>query len=720
MQVKGVISAIATAAVLSALAIAGSATGAVSTGHSAWEWGNPLPQGNDILAVEFAGNRGYAAGNFGTLLTSTDAGAGWAGVPTGITANLTRIRIIDADSLVIAGGCSVRRSDNSGESFTRLAWTANDSNCPSTITSLSFPTDQAGYLLAADGSVFRTADGGRTWARKTAVPGTPATGGNVSPSDISFIGADIGVVVTSAGTIYRTTDGGTSWTLVKVHDRALLGLFFVDASTGYAVGAGSSVLKTIDGGVTWTVKSTGGSLALTSIRCAVATSCLITTDTGDRLLRTADGGDSFSSVTPSTDKIFAASFASPTRAIAAGAFGATVVSDDAGLTWSAAGSRIGETFTRLRATSPDLAVAVGERGTLARTTNGGQTWAPLGVSTAQQLIDASFPTPDNGYALDSAGAVLRTDNGGTSWQILDTGTTTRPLAVLALTGGRVLLIGPRGLLRSSNGGQSFARVGGVVRSARIVNADRAGGAVFAWGARALFWSRNGGKTWKKLKRPTRSALTAVDFVTTRQGFALAANGRVWKTRNGGRKWRELTSTGTDDAVDLSFGGPSQGWLVLRLFAGEEGGHLLRTTDQGRTWRPQLVDDDLTNRGGIAATGRYTGFLLAEPNSLLFTTTGGDQGDPSSIRLTTSDHRIRRGKRIKVRGKLSPAEGGERVVVSVRRKGGGRWNHTVATVASSGSFTTTWKVSRTSYFVAQWSGDDDRAGAGSRQLTVTRR
>ena len=32
----------------------------------------------------------------------------------------------------------------------------------------------------------------------------------------------------------------------------------------------------------------------------------------------------------------------------------------------------------------------------------------------------------------------------------------------------------------------------------------------------------------------------------------------------------------------------------------------------------------------------------------------------------------------------------------------------------------WKVSRTSYFVAQWSGDDDRAGAGSRQLTVNRR
>jgi len=33
---------------------------------------------------------GAEAGNFGTLLTSTDAGAGWAGVPTGITANHRR------------------------------------------------------------------------------------------------------------------------------------------------------------------------------------------------------------------------------------------------------------------------------------------------------------------------------------------------------------------------------------------------------------------------------------------------------------------------------------------------------------------------------------------------------------------------------------------------------------------------------------------------------
>jgi photosystem II stability/assembly factor-like uncharacterized protein len=721
VQVKRLISAVVFAAAFPALAIASSATGAVSTGHSAWEWGNPLPQGNDILAVEFSGNRGYAAGNFGTLLTSTDSGAGWAGVPTGITANLNRVRIIDGDSLVVAGGCSVRRSDNAGGSFARLAWTANDENCPATVTSLSFPSEDAGYLLIADGSVFRTADGGKSWARRTAVPGTPATGGNVQPADIAFVAHDTGVVVTSAGTIYRTTDGGTSWTLVKVHDRALLGLFFVDANNGYAVGAGSSVLKTIDGGVSWIVKSTGGSLALTSIRCAVVTTCLATTDTGDRLLRTVDGADSFSSVTPSTEKILAASFASPTRAIAAGSFGATVVSDDAGATWAAVGGRMGETFRRLRATDPDLAVAVGERGTLARTTNGGQTWAPLGVSTAQELVDASFPTAEVGYALDSAGAVLRTENGGASWQILDTGSTVRALSVLALDARRVLLVGPRGLLRSTNSGTSFGRVQNrAARTARVRDADFAGGTVFAWGARALVSSRNGGKTWRKLRRPARSAIADADFVGSRAGLVLTADGRVWVTRSSGRRWRVLAAAGSADGGEIAFGSTSSGWLALDSFAGGGGGHLLRSSDGGRSWRPQLVDDDLVAGDGLAATGRNTAVLLTAPNTLLFTTTGGDQGDPSSLRLRTKKRRLARAATIKVTGRLSPAEGGERVVVSMRRGGSARWRHTVATVASSGSFTTSWRVSRTSHFVAQWSGDDDRSGAGSRQLTVKRR
>ena len=209
------------------------AQASVGVGQSGWSWGNPLPQGNEIDSLDFAGARGYAAGKFGTLLRTDDGGSTWTGIPTGITQDLAQVSIIDADSIAIAGGCSVRRSDDAGVTFSRLPWTASDANCASTLVSLDFPADQTGFLLLKDGSVLGTADGGKSWSRKTALPATKATGGSATPTGISFQSATTGVAITDSGRIYRTTDGGNSWTLIKNTGQALNGIFFVDANTGY-------------------------------------------------------------------------------------------------------------------------------------------------------------------------------------------------------------------------------------------------------------------------------------------------------------------------------------------------------------------------------------------------------------------------------------------------------------------------------------------------------
>ena len=177
-------------------ALVASASAAVSVGHSGWTWGNPSPQGNEIRGLEFAGGRGYAAGKFGTLLRTDDAGSTWTGLPTGLTEDLERVRIIDSDSLVVAGGCAVRRSDDAGQTFTRLPWTASDQRCAGNIVSLHFPSSEVGYLLVQNGTVLRTADGGLTWTRKTAVPDTGSTGGSAKPTDIYFTSLDSGVATT--------------------------------------------------------------------------------------------------------------------------------------------------------------------------------------------------------------------------------------------------------------------------------------------------------------------------------------------------------------------------------------------------------------------------------------------------------------------------------------------------------------------------------------------
>ena len=701
------------------LALPAGAGAAVGIGHSGWYWGNPLPQGNTLRAVELNGSRGYAAGEFGTLLRTEDAGATWSGIATGLTADLNRVGVIDADSLVVGGGCTLRRSDDAGAHFRRLPFSASEARCSAQLVSFAFPADQVGYLLLSDGTVLRTADGGRTFARRTAVPGTPSPGGPHTPSDIAFTGPDAGVAITTGsggGTIYRTTDGGGSWTLSATAPQGLNGLRFVDANNGFAVGPGSTLLRTADGGATWSAAALAGGPAanLTAIRCTGTTTCLIATSEGDRLLKTTDAGDTASSVSPSTSKVFAAALGSSTRAVAVGERGATVVSDTAGSTFSTIGGSLAGVFHRLRVVSATTAYVAGDDGRAARTTDGGVTWTPFAVSTADNVVDLSFPGTEVGFALDSSGTALRTENSGSSWEILNTGTSARPSALLALNPRSVLLVGPRGLRRSTNGGASFEAVRSrAVQRAQLSDFDRATGALFVHGPSTLAVSRNDGRSWARVRRP-RGPVADVDFVTARVGYLLTGRdcaGRLYFTRTGGRRWREITTTGTTRICSIAFGDASHGWLDADI-GDPAGAGVLRTNDGGGSWHPQLIAK--SGLEDLAAAGRSNAFALQE-SRLLGTSTGGDAGTPSKLTLRATRRRVKRGGRVKVGGRLTPPEGGERVVVAMRE--GGRWTRKAVLVAANGTFTTTWKLRRNALFVAQWRGDDDRSAAGTGAVKV---
>jgi photosystem II stability/assembly factor-like uncharacterized protein len=705
-----------------ALALPVTASAAVGIGHSGWYWGNPLPQGNTLRAVELNGARGYAAGDFGTLLRTEDGGATWTGIATGLTADLNRVGVIDSDSLVVGGGCTLRRSDDAGASFRRLPFSASEARCSAPLAAFAFPSDSVGYLVLGDGTVLRTGDGGKTFARRTAVPGTSSAGGPAKPTDITFTAPDTGVAITggSDGRVYRTTDGGGSWTLAASVAQGLTGLRFTDAVNGFAVGAANTLLRTADGGASWSPRPLAGapSSSLTGIRCTGSSTCLIATAEGTRLLRTTDAGDTAASVSPSTSKIFAAALGSPTRAVAVGEGGATVVSDTAGMTFATIGESIPGPFRRLRAVSATTAYAAGADGRAARTTDGGASWTPFAVSTADDVVDLSFPTLATGFAIDSSGTALRTENAGASWLILNTGANIRPSALLALDAKRVLLVGPRGLRRSTTGGASFAAVRSrPVRRAQLAEFDRAGSAVLVFGEKVLAISRNGGAGWRRMRLPRgKRRLFDADFSSPRSGYVImgrgSCNGRLYVTRTGGRRWREITTTGTSDFCLATFGDARNGWLRADI-DDPAGGGVLRTSDGGKSWHPQLL-----TRNGVAdvvAAGRSSAFALID-SSLFATATGGDQGSASTLTLRASKRRVRRRGLVKVGGRLRPPEGGERVVVAMRA--GGRWTRKAVLVAANGTFTTTWRLRRSALFVAQWRGDDDRSGTGTGAVKVS--
>jgi photosystem II stability/assembly factor-like uncharacterized protein len=717
-------------AAVSLCALMGSAQAAhaapVAVTHSGWYWGDPQPQGNRLDEIEFAGGRGYAGGNFGTLVRTDDGGETWSGLRTGLTDDLRRVRVVNPDTVVIAGRCALRRTDDGGQSFTRLPWTASDVACPTPIASIHFPNPDTGYVLTEDASVFRTTDGGQTFSRVTSVPG-PET-----PHDIFFTSADTGVAITGSsgsGKIYRTTDSGNSWTEVESAGSALNGVAFLPGGVGFAVGNGKTLFQSPDGGANWTPRPLAGpseSPNLTSIGCADPLTCLITESSGATLLRTTDGGATATSVTPSTQPIFAVGFASATRAVAVGELGATVVSNDAGMTWSPIGGRIsGINFGRLHATSSQVANASGAAGTIARTVDGGVSWFTVGVPTTTTIRDSSFVNQDIGFALDLDGGAFKTTNGGSSWQILNTGTSEAPEAILALSDTTVLLIGPTGVRRSTDGGNSFeASTDKDVKKGTLLSVDTAGGSVFAFGTKALRVSNDGGQTWRKVALPSRrSRLQAVDFLDSRTGYVLTTGFRLWRTTNGGRKWKDVPAIGTSEALSVSFSTSDSGYLSVAgtadtLFGGS--GLVFRTTDGGRSWQPQLIAADFVR----AVDAGSTGFANTSAGEFFATNTGGQAATPSSLTVrkgtaATASRRIelkKKGK-VKVAGALSPPEGGESIIVSIRPTKRSGWVHQEVIAASNGEFTATFRVKKPSYVVAQWAGDDVRAGAGSTVLKV---
>lgn len=710
----------------------------VTVGQSGWNWGNPQPQGNTLRTVEFAGGRGYAAGDFGTLLRTDDGGRNWVGIPTGITANLSRIRAVNQDTVVIGSGCVLRRSDDGGTTFKRLRYNGSEASCPTTIASLYFPSPDIGYVVASDGSVVRTANGGSTFSGREAVPGTERTGGNGAPTDVFFITPDMGFATTKGpggGIVYKTTDGGFTWTAKATVPQGLNGLYFADPGVGYAVGDGNALLRTTDGGETWEPKPIGGDIPgndLTSIRCSTTVSCLISTASGDRVLRTTDGGATFTAFSPSTRKIYAVSFASASSAVGVGERGATVLSTNVDSENSPSFVPVGDqplqgSFNRMRATSTTLVYAPGDNGKLARTEDGGHHWSTLQVPTSEDLLDSWFVSENDGYVLDVAGKALSTADGGGSWSLLDTGTTDRPQAVYAPNTSLVLLFGPRGVRRSEDAGQTFAPVDSkAARTATLVDYDRTStSTLYAYGPKGLIVSSDIGASWKKVKGPVKKPrYQKVDFVNTKVGYALMTDGRAYKTINGGKTWRDMTpGVGSSNAYDVSFGDSDNGFLSVPSFgAGSTGleGWVLRTSDGGRTWRPQLIEPSTLAPRGLATPAASTAFALGGTSDLFYTTFGGDAGTPTTLTIASKTKRIKKTKTVKITGRLSPTVAGADVVVSARDPKTNRWRRVgVPTVSSSGTFTSTFRVSRTTQFVAQWRGDADNNGDGSPAITVVK-
>ncbi len=244
--------------------------------------------------------------------------------------------------------------------------------------------------------------------------------------DISFVSPDIGWYGNGLGKLFRTTDGGESWAMVAEKPGSFIrALGFLDQNTGFIGNVGTDyypnvtdkqpLYRTDDGGVTWQPAMADGLDKVAGI-CGI-----------DIL---------------AVERIFQGEIKTSHIIHAAGRVGGpamVMASRDSGQTWTVQDiAPLAAMILDIKFLDEQRGFICASssadpregRARMLKTTNGGATWeiAWEGTRAAENLWKMSWPTDQVGYATvqsydpspdNTRRVVLKTTDGGASWQEMD-------------------------------------------------------------------------------------------------------------------------------------------------------------------------------------------------------------------------------------------------------------------------------------------------------------
>lgn len=188
-------------------------------------------------------NAGILIGNWGT--------DEWTTVSTPTDAHLRDIFFLNNDKgFITADAGLIFKTTDGGATWAEMM---TEGAGGGSINNIYFTTEMDGFICGF-GFLRRTTDGGATWAD---IPGFVPEHAMYQLQELDFLSAEVGYVCGDIGYIYKTTDGGTTWTQQTTGTEvSLQGIDMLTEMNGYACGYEATVLGTVDGGLTWTVMTT--------------------------------------------------------------------------------------------------------------------------------------------------------------------------------------------------------------------------------------------------------------------------------------------------------------------------------------------------------------------------------------------------------------------------------------------------------------------------------
>ena len=292
------------------------------------------------------------------------------------------------------------------------------------------PTNGARIYAGSRTNLFFTTDGGLTWS---------AAGDGLSGRQIRAItvGNDRVYAATADGDIFRSADQGATWSEVvdgadigepnkslAVDPRNALTLYAGDFSLPGKTPADSFVIKSIDGGTNWTHLpeiANGEIRAYTLAVDPVNSGTLYAGGTGVPVVKSTDGGVTWSNVSPASGFVYALAIAPENHlTIYAGLVDFAQLSNgffktvDGGVSWSAKNSGFPTPAPRINALQTDpLKAGMVHAGTdhgYYFTTNGGEHWRSgirvIGAASPEYIYALGLTPTGQLVAATAAGLFL--------------------------------------------------------------------------------------------------------------------------------------------------------------------------------------------------------------------------------------------------------------------------------------------------------------------------
>lgn len=588
-----------------------------------WLWQNPYLQGNDLNAIIMNGSIGWAVGEMGAVMKTTNEGFDWEMVDLGTSESFNSIYMdgISGRGWIVGNKGLIFYTEDGGDSWVKQysgttemlnCVTAIEGACPwiagndiilkshdngenwewvpcifhSHFFAIDLKNCDEAWACGQQGMVIGTSDEGATWQLHT----TPTTANLYS---IDIVDAGVYRACGYGGVILSSDDDGATWK--QEFQQTFLFLYNVDTrgigGPAYAVGGDGTILETLDGGTTWNKRESGVYTYLNDV-CfqALMHGVYATGWYGIILRKENEEGAEFEIMNERpVHFMFGLDFVDQNTGWAVGGKevdddtdeGVIMHTSDGGLNWVTQATFPDE-MTGVDFINANEGWAVGDNGMIRHTVNGGQNWTTQTSPMEGLLTAVFFLDENNGWIVnrDNWGEICHTSDGGDTWTLQPEYSLNPFNDIFFINPEKGWAVGmDTTLMRTVDGGQNWLNCdvdvygNPYMRSVQFID-EMKGWAVGTGGA--ILMSNDGGVSWQEIHSGFNELLQSVCFTDPLNGWACGTDGNILRTIDGGYNWFRQYSGMGRYITAVCFVDPLHGWI-----AGEGGA--IKMTDNGGFW-----------------------------------------------------------------------------------------------------------------------------------------